>query len=400
MFAVVKIYVWKGITYEGRPCKGKALTQNSYLLRSNLRRQGIIIKNIQLKFSLVVIKRMKAKALLFFTRQVAKLLQAGLPLVQILQLLETTNDLALKEFINQIRLSIENGYSLTEVLNNQIQPYFSKFHRHLIALGEKTSSLDCMLLRIADHMEKTSELKEKLTSALIYPSIVVGMAILVFLALLLGVIPQFEQLFAEVGAQLPFLTQAVIGLSKFLQFGSIYLALFFFMMAVIFVFLKKKYLIFSIKQDKFLVKLPIVKKFLEEVIIARLSRTLAIALFSGLPLLDALETSAELTKNYIYKKAILSSCDLIRNGNSFYQALLMQNILPADFLQFVKLGEISGSLGEMLSNVADLYEGKIDYFVSNLSKLLEPALIVILGVIIGSLIVAMYLPIFKLGSVI
>ena len=400
MFSVVKIYVWKGITYAGKRCKGKTLVQNTFLLRESLRRQGIIVKNIQLRSRLIITKGVKAKDLLFFIRQIARLLQAGLPLLQILKLLENTNNLSLKAFIKEIRLNIESGYSLTEAFNNQTQVYLSKFHWHLIALGEKTSSLELMLRRIADHMEKTSKIKAKLTSALIYPSIVVGVAIIVFFALLLGVVPQFEQLFTEVGSQLPLLTRIVIAVSKFLESACVYISLFFFSLVGLFLFLKKKYLIVSIKQDQFLVKIPIVNKILGEVIMTRLSRALATALFSGLPLLDALQSIAELTKNYVYKNAILSSCNLIRNGDSFYQALLVQKVFPVDFLQFIELGEIAGNLSEMLNNVAGLYEEKIDYFVSNLSKLLEPLLIISLGIIIGSLIIAMYLPIFKLGSVI
>ncbi len=169
---------------------------------------------------------------------------------------------------------------------------------------------------------------------------------------------------------------------------------------VAFLLLKKKYPIISIRQDQLLVKIPIVKKMLGEVICLRLSRSLTITLSSGLPLLDALHIIADMIKNYVYKNAILSSCELIRNGESIYQAFLLQNILPVEFLQFIKLGEVSASLAEMLNNVAELFEERLDYFVSNLSKLLEPVLIITLGMIIGSLIIAMYLPIFKLGSVI
>lgn len=400
MFSVIKIYVWKGVTYKGKSCKGKSLTRNKFFLQESLRQQGIFVKNIQLKFRLITTKNIKTKDLLFFTRQIASLLQAGLPLVQILELLEKTKNLPLKEFVKQIRINIENGYSLAEALSNHTPAYFSKFHWHLIALGERTSSLERMLGRIAEHIEKTSKVKAKITSAIIYPSIVIIMAIFVFLALLLGVVPQFEQLFVEVGSQLPLLTRAVICLSKFLGSACIYIGMFFFIFIGVFVLLRNKYSFISIKQDQFLLKIPIVKKIFAEVITARLSRTLATALFSGLPLLDALQAIAEFTRNYVYKNAILSSCDLMRNGYGFYQALLEQKVWPADFLQFVKLGETSGSLGEMLNNVASLYEEKLDYFVSNLSILLEPLLIIILGTIIGGLIIAMYLPIFKLGSVI
>jgi type IV pilus assembly protein PilC len=400
MFRIVKIYIWRGITRTGESCGGEVLTENSKTLQIKLRRQGIFVKNMRKGVRLVIAKNINAQHLLTFTRQTARLLQAGLPLMQILGLLEkSTNHRRLQEFINHLRRRIEDGYSLSEALK-QNQAYFSHFHCCLITLGEKTSTLDLMLARIAEHLEKNVKMKAKLTGALLYPSTVVSVAICVFLALLIGVVPQFEQLFSEVGAQLPLLTRVVIHISHILESTVLLIGLFFLIFISGFILLKKKYPIISIKQDHLLVKIPLIKNFLAEIIIARLSRALATALLSGLPLLDALQVISELTKNYVYKTAILSSCELIRNGESFYYALSRQKIIPFDFLQMIKLGEISGSLDQMLNNAADLYEEKIDNFVNNLSKLLEPLLIIILGAIIGGLIIAMYLPIFKLGDVI
>ncbi|BBB14838.1 type 4 fimbrial assembly protein [Candidatus Rickettsiella viridis] len=400
MFNITKIYVWDGLTQSGKACKGKTLVSDTQLLRIKLRQEGIILKASKCRYNVVISKGIKAKELFIFTRQVARLLQAGLPLVQIFELLENnTNNLLLKEFINQLSLYIKNGYSLTEALQKN-RPYFSEFHCSLIALGERTSHLELMLSRIAEHMQKNLKIKAALINVLIYPCMVIGVASFVFLALLIGVVPQFEQIFTEVGAQLPFLTRMVIYLSQFIGSIAVVTALFFLIVTVLFIFFQKNYLIVAIKRDQFLVKIPVVKKILSEVITARLSRALATALLSGLPLLDALQAIAGMTKNYVYKNAILSSCKLIQNGESFYQALFRQNILAPEVLQLIKLGEVSASLAEILNNVADMYEEKIDYFVSNLSKLAEPLLIIILGIMIGGLMIAMYLPIFKLGSVI
>jgi type IV pilus assembly protein PilC len=400
MFSLVKIYVWQGITQTGQSCKGKTVASDAALLRLKLSRQGIIVRAMQPRRRLLVRKSIKAKDLLFFTQQLARLLQAGLPLVQVLELLEnSSNNRALKEFNQQLRLSIENGASLSEVLK-QNQDYFGKFYTHLIALGEKTASLATMLKRIADHMEKNLQLKAKLFTALLYPSFVIGVASFVFFALLIGVVPQFERLFTELGAELPLLTRIVISLAKLVNTLFLFSLLFFLVVVVSFFLLKRKYRIVSIKQDQFLTKLPFVKKVFSQVLCARLSRALSTALVSGLPLLEALQAIAELTKNYVYRAAILSSCELIRKGESFYNAFSVQNVLPLELLQFIKIGEISANLAELLNNAADLYEERLDNFVANLSKLLEPLLVISLGIIIGTLIIAMYLPIFKLGSVI
>ena len=400
MFNIVKLYAWDGITQSGKICKGKTLLSDTQLLRVKLRQEGIILKHSKCSYNVIISKGIKAKELFIFTRQIARLLQAGLPLVQILELLESNaNNLLFKEFIGQLSLYMKNGYSLTEALQKN-RPYFSEFHCSLIALGERTSNLDLMLSRIAEHMEKNLKIKTALINVLIYPCLVIGVASFVFLALLIGVVPQFEQIFSEVGAQLPFLTRMVISLSQFAGSIAVFTSLFFLIVTGLFIFLQKNYLIVAVKRDQLLLKIPLVKKVLSEVITARLSRALATALLSGLPLLDALQAIASMTKNYVYKNAILSSCELIQNGESFYQALFRQKILAPDVLQLIQLGEVSASLVEMLNNIADIYEEKIDYFVSNLSKLAEPLLIIILGVMIGGLMIAMYLPIFKLGSVI
>ncbi len=234
MFTIVKLYVWQGITRIGRACKGKTLAEDIRLLRTKLKQQGIIVKTIQLSFRLVIIKRIKAKELLIFTRQLARLLKAGLPLVQILELLENSaSNLLLKKLNQQLRISIQNGYSLTEALQ-QKKSYFSKLHIHLMALGEKTSNLDLMLMYISDDMEKNLKIKAKLTHVLFYPGLVIGVAIVVFFALLIGIVPQFEQLFTEVGAKLPLLTRLVISLSRFLESSLLFISLFFCLLWLLF----------------------------------------------------------------------------------------------------------------------------------------------------------------------
>jgi len=400
MFSIIKIYSWTGITSTGKPCQGKELLLNKDQLSLKLHRQDIFIKNIHTRWIIRVNKRVKAQDIFLFTRQIARLLSAGLPLIQILELLATSvNNTILQQYLQKLILNIEDGFSLSEALAKN-KAYFSKFHCSLIALGEKTAALGLMFDRIAIHQEKNMKLKSKITSALVYPIVVLCVANFVFIALLVGVVPQFEQLFSEVGAQLPLLTRIVIYLSK--RMGSIgfFFGSFLLIFSIVFIFLKKKYPIINNKLDAYYVKLPVINKVLSEVIVARISRALATALAAGLPLLEALQLVAEMSGNFVYKNAILASCEYIRNGEGFYQAVLKQRIFPSDFLQLIKVGEIANCLSEILNNVADLYEEKIDYWVDNLSVLLEPLLIIILGLMVACLVIAMYLPIFKLGNVI
>lgn len=400
MFSIIKIYSWKGVSNTGKLCQGKELILNKDQLYLKLHRQDISVKNIHTKWIIQVNKRVKKQDIFLFTRQIARLLSAGLPLIQILELLEkSVNNTVLQSYLKKLILSIEDGFSLSEALEKN-KTYFSKFHCNLIALGEKTAALGLMFDRIAIHQEKHMKLKSKITSVLIYPIVVLCVASFVFIALLLGVVPQFEQLFSEVGAQLPLLTQTVIYLSKHIGSIGFFLGSFFLIFSIIFVFLKKKYPIINNKIDAYYVKLPILNKVLREIIVARISRALSTALAAGLPLLEALQLVAEMTGNFVYKAAVLDSCERIRNGEGFYQALSKQSIFPSDFLQLIKVGEMANCLSEILNNVADLYEEKIDYWVDNLSVLLEPLLIIILGLMVACLVIAMYLPIFKLGNVI
>jgi type IV pilus assembly protein PilC len=400
MFSIFKIYSWQGITSTGKSCQGKELILSKDKLYLKLHQQNIFVKSIHTKWIIQVNKRVKAQDVFLFTRQVARLLSAGLPLIQILELLRTSlNNQVLQQYLQKLIFNIEDGFSLSEALEKN-KAYFSKFHCSLIALGEKTAALGLMFDRIAIHQEKQMKLKSKITSALVYPMVVLCVANLVFIALLLGVVPQFEQLFSEVGAELPLLTRIVIYLSKRMGSISFFFGSFLLIFSIVFILLKKKYPIINNKLDGYYVKLPIINRVLSEIIIARISRALATALTAGLPLLEALQLVAEMTGNFVYKTAVLASCERIRNGEGFYQALSKQRIFPIDFLQLIKVGEIANCLSEILNNAADLYEEKIDYLVDNLSVLLEPLLIIILGLMVACLVIAMYLPIFKLGNVI
>lgn len=400
MLSIVKIYIWKGVTNKNKSCKGKEFFLSKYQLRLALQRQNIFINTIRTRWSIRFIKSVKMQDIYLLTSQIARLLQAGIPLLQILQLLKTSiSNITLQEYLRKLIYALEDGFSLNEALQEN-KAYFDKFHCSLIALGERTATLGLMFERIADYQGKSMKLKSKIINALVYPMVVLIVATLVFITLLISVVPQFEQFFSDVGAQLPLITRIVIYLSKNIGFIGSYGGLFLLIVGSFFVFLKKKYAIVNNKIDRYYLKIPIVKKIISEIIIARITRALSTALAAGLPLIDALQLIAEISGNFVYKSAILMSCEYIRDGECFYQAFSQQKVFPLDLLQLIKIGEMANCLSEILNNSADLYEEKMNYFADNLSVLLEPLLIIILGLMVSCLVIAMYLPIFKLGSVI
>lgn len=347
-----------------------------------------------------VIKPVKIQEIFLFNKQLARLLQAGIPLLQILNLLEiTTRNFSFKQYLKNLISNLENGFSLSEALQEN-QSYFTKFHCSLIKLGERTATLALMFDQIAIHQEKYIKLKAKIINAIVYPMVVLVVAVMVFIALLIGVVPQFEQFFSDAGVELPLITQIVIYLSKHIGYISAYFGFSLLFLGIFFISLKKKYPTINQKFDSYILKIPIINKFLSKIIIARITRALATALAADLPLIDALQLIGDISGNLTYKSAILLSCDYIRNGDSFYRAFSQHKLFPLDLLQLIKIGEISNCLIEMLSNAADMYEEQIHYFADNLAALLEPILIIVLGLMVSGLVIAMYLPIFKLGSVI
>jgi type IV pilus assembly protein PilC len=400
MLSIIKFYTWKGSTYMHKTCKGKEFSRNKEQLCLELQRQGIFIEYIHTRWAVRFVKSVKTQEIFLFTRQISRLLQAGIPLLQILELLEASiPNIRLKEYTRELITDLENGFSLSEALQRR-KAYFNKFYSSLIQLGERTANLGLMFDRIAVYQEKSLKLKTKIINALIYPIVVLIVAGLVFIALLMEVVPQFEQFFSDVGAQLPFITQLIISLSKHIGLISITIGLFFLTAGSFCVFLRKKYPIINNKVDSYYLKIPFFNRIISEIIIVRITRALATGLSAGLPLIEALQLISEIAGNFVYKSAILTSCEHIREGECFYQAFSKQKIFPIDLLQLIKIGEIANCLSEILNNAADLYEEKMNDFTENLLVLLEPVLIVILGLMVACLLIAMYLPIFKLGSVI
>lgn len=345
------------------------------------------------------IKKIPARETAIFFRQLAALISAGIPIVQSCAILrESQDNTILQGIITTIRKEIENGKTLAHV-TRKFPRYFDKITCQLIHTGEQSGTLEIMLKRIAFHKEKSLLLKNKIKQALFYPILIFIVAILVTLTMLIFVIPQFAELFNNSHNTLPAFTQAILTLSNLVRYhyGIVLSSCLF---IGILLFTCKSSVSLSQKFDQIILSLPFIKNIIQKVILARFARNLSITFAAGVPIIDALKMIAETCGNYSYTLAILQLTNAVTQGKQLYSAMSASPLFPSMAIQMVKVGEESGKLDPMLEKIADLYESDLNYWVTNLSQLLEPLIMVILGVLIGGLVIAMYLPIFKLGNII
>lgn len=385
----------------GNTIKGESRGKSIDAVRAHLKEQGITAKKIY-KTRAALFKRssIKSSEITILTRQLATLLSSGVPLIQSLDVCMNANDnIMITNMLNQIKSSVERGHSLSEALSLYPEQ-FNSLYRNLIAVGEESGNLDTMLVRLADHQEKLDKLKSKFKKTLIYPVTIILVAVLVTLILLIYVVPQFESMFANFNAELPWFTKMVLAVSRWLQAYWYYL-----LFAILITsYLLHKYLFKNNKTklliDTFILSVPIIGKIINKICLARFARTLNTMLTSGIPLLNAIPAVSAVVNNEIYTIAINKVKQNIENGQPFNMAMQRSHCFNNMIIQMVSIGENSGTLDKMLLKIAELYEEQIDNTVDNLSSILEPIIILILSVIVGSLIVAMYLPIFTLGTVI
>lgn len=336
----------------------------------------------------------------FITRQLATLLQAGIPLVKALIMIERgENKIELKKLLSAIKCDVESGSSFAEALAKHPR-YFDCLYCHLIRAGERAANLPLVLERMAIYQEKIQQLKAKIRKALLYPCVVLSVALIVSIGLLLFIVPQFEQLFKSFGATLPWLTQVVMHAAEFLQHKGVYLLFFLLLFIAINIYAYKNYLPFKQCVGKIILKIPLYGMLLHKTITARILRTLAITYHAGVPLVDALKISSETANHYLYQQAIITASQRVSAGEQLHSALQKNALFPALVIQMIAVGEESRALNQMLEKVSDIYEEEVDYKVNNLSTLLEPFIMVLLGIIVGGLVIAMYLPVFRLGSVV
>jgi type IV pilus assembly protein PilC len=370
-------------------------------MRADLRKQGIAASRIRKERQLFKGQgKVKAEDIAIFSRQLATMLSAGIPMVQAFEIIGVGHDKpAMQKLVLNIKNEIETGNTLHQSLAKH-PLHFDDLFVNLVEAGEHAGALETVLDKIATYKEKTEALKKKIKKALFYPAAVVAVAIIVTVILLLFVIPQFEALFKGFGADLPAFTQLVINMSRWMQDNGWILLIFLGAAAFGFSYFYKRSRKLRQFIDKLSLQIPIIGPILKKAAIARFARTLATMFSAGVPLVEAMKSVAGATGNIIYQDAVMRMRDEIATGLRMQRAMENTGLFPNMVVQMIAVGEESGSLDEMASKVADFYEADVDAAVDGLSSLLEPLIMVILGTIIGGMVVAMYLPIFKLGAVI
>ena len=397
------IFLWNGTDKTGRQSKGEIEAASQALAKAMLRQQGIKPKVVRRKPKALFGgkgKPIKAADIALFTRQLATMLKAGVPLVQSFEICEEGMEKPrMQEMVRDIRQDVAAGNGLALSLAKHPR-HFDDLFCSLVGSGEESGTLETMLDRVATYKEKTEQLKAKIRKAMTYPSAVVIVAIIVTAILLIKVVPVFAETFQSFGSDLPAFTQFVMDISEFTQewwipiLAGIIAAVFGIREA------RLRSVAFSEAVDKLMLKAPVVGGIVHDSVIARFSRTLSTTFAAGVPLVDALNSTAGAAGNSVYAKAILQIRDDVTTGTTLYNAIKATGLFPTMLMQMVSIGEESGSLDDMLGKVATHYEDAVDNAVDSLSSLLEPIIMSILGVLVGGLLVAMYLPIFMLGSVI
>ena len=392
---------WEGTDRKGNKLKGRSLARTEADVRAELRRQGVVPARVRKERHLFGGgAKITPLDIAMFSRQLATMLAAGIPLVQSFEIVGVGHDKqSMQKLVLGIKGQIEAGSTLHEALAKH-PLYFDDLFVNLVEAGEHAGALESLLDKVATYKEKTEALKKKIKKALFYPAAVLAVAVIVTVILLLFVIPQFEELFKGFGADLPAFTRMVIDLSKFVQEQGWWMGMLIAGGVVAFNYFHKRSRAMRQFIDRAMLKFPIIGPILVKAAIARFGRTLATMFSAGVPLVEAMTSVAGATGNIVYEQAVLKMRDEVATGLRLQRAMETTGLFPNMVVQMIAVGEESGSLDEMASKVADFYELEVDTAVDSMASLLEPLIMVILGGLVGSLVVAMYLPIFKLGAVV
>jgi type IV pilus assembly protein PilC len=394
-------FLWEGKDKKGNRVKGRGLAKDELELKADLRRQGIAATRIKKERQLFRGEgKVNAEDIALFSRQLATMLTAGIPMVQAFEIIGVGHDKpAMQKLVLAIKQDIETGNALNQALAKH-PLYFDDLYTNLVEAGEHAGALETVLDKIATYKEKTEALKKKIKKALFYPAAVLAVAIIVTVILLIFVIPQFESLFKGFGADLPAFTAMVIAMSRWMQDNGWILLVILIGAGFTFSYFYKRSRPMRQFLDRMSLQIPVIGPILKKAAIARFARTLATMFGAGVPLVEAMKSVAGATGNIVYQDAVMRMRDEISTGMRMQRAMENTGLFPNMVVQMIAVGEESGSLDEMAGKVADFYEADVDAAVDALSSLLEPMIMVILGVLVGGLVIAMYLPIFKLGAVV
>jgi type IV pilus assembly protein PilC len=393
-------FAWEGRDKRGARIKGRSLAPDEQTLRAELRRQGVAPSRIRKQRQGRKGGKVNPGDIAVFSRQLATMLAAGIPMVQAFEIVGAGNEKpAMQKLILDVKADVEGGTSLHEALAKH-PLYFDDLYVNLVEAGEQAGALESLLDKVATYKEKTEALKKKVKKALFYPAAVLAVAVIVTIVLLVFVIPQFEALYKGFGANLPAFTQFVIYVSDVVQHDGLFIAMVVGGAVWAFFYFKKRSKAMREFLDRVILKVPVIGPILNKAAIARYARTLSTMFAAGVPLVEALDSVAGATGNIVYENAVLAMRDEVSTGQRLQRAMENTGLFPNMVNQMIAVGEESGSLDEMSAKVATFYEAEVDNAVDAMSSLLEPLIMVVLGVLVGGLVIAMYLPIFKLASVV
>ncbi len=393
------VFAWEGKDKSGKIVRGELRAGGESVVSATLRRQGVLVTKVKKK-SYRSGKKVTEKDISLFTRQLATMMKAGVPLLQSFDIVAKGNDNpSVSKLVQDIRSDVETGTSLNQAFR-KFPLYFDPLFCNLVGAGEQAGILEDLLTRLAIYKEKTLAIKAKIKSAMFYPVSILAVAFIVTAVIMIWVVPAFKEVFKSFGADLPAPTLMVMAMSDFMVanwyiiFGLLFGGLYLFFQSW------RRSLKMQRTMDKLLLKLPIFGAVIRKATIARWTRTLATMFAAGVPLVESLDSVGGAAGNAVYLDATKRIQTEVSTGTSLTVAMQNSDVFPNMVTQMVSIGEESGSLDNMLGKVADFYEDEVDEAVSSLSSLMEPLIMVILGVLIGGLVIAMYLPIFKLGSVV
>jgi len=394
-------FQWEGVDKSGKKVRGKSIAQSEAAVRAELRRKGVVAQKVRKQSQLFAkTGKVTASDIAIFSRQLATMLTAGIPLVQAFDIIGAGHDNpAMQKLVLSIKADVEGGTNLADALARH-PLHFDELFVSLVTAGEQAGALETLLDKIATYKEKTEAIKKKIKKALFYPAAVMVVAVIVTTILLIFVIPEFENLFQGFGADLPSFTRMVIDLSQFVRDKGVLILVGVVGAVAAYLYMYKRSKKLRMVQDRIMLKLPIIGPILEKSCVARFARTLSTMFAAGVPLVEGLESVSGATGNIVYEKAVLEMKDEVATGARLQQSMENTQRFPNMVIQMIAVGEESGSLDEMSAKVADFYEEDVDNAVDSLSSLLEPMIMAILGVLVGGLVVAMYLPIFKMGAVV